>query len=230
MQKIAWWTVMFLISLSVFEGGTARGAHAHPLSEATALRRAACQLHSELGAHGVDPATDRYICRLETAIAELVEKLECPHDVGAIECALRETSLWLERTTIGIRSNCRLHECSAVMLSLESSHVEFAHTLEAIECWLAQGRRASGRTLGQLPPAPSPYSFGAIGGHRDFRPGDARIGNGYATGSPSTPAPPPGWAGPQANPFAPPLPSRSSGTGGEFGRLVLRALLSELAR
>ncbi len=259
MLKQAWFWMLTIVTVTNLGASSVTAAHNDPFHEAELLKRYACQLHTELDAHGVDPATDRYVCRLETAIAELIEKLSCPHDVGAIDCALRETAVWLERTTVGVETNYRLHTCLEIVRHLEATHRSLTYTSQAIECWLSHGASpgpagffggvahpaltggvpfgSGGYTAGYgsrsshapSPAISSPFSNGSIGGHRN---GGHAVNTPQGRGLP--PPAPPAWAGSHRDFSTPSVPygleaSRSTG-GGEIGRAIIGALLSELSR
>ncbi len=208
---------------------TAFAAHASPQDEAAGLKRAVCVLRSELESHGADPYTIRSVCRLETASTELIEKLACKADPTAIVLALRDAELWLERTSAGVRADCRLRDNRHIVNAFELTASKLIGTQYSVECWLARAPRVPAGSLGGGHGSHSLYfGYSSTGGrsipgagHSGHGFGDAGYGSaGSGIGHPgyghdpfrggfSEPAPP-AWARGLSTPPAPGFATRPS--------------------
>ena len=137
------------------------------IRNAKALLGDACKLHSLLKAAGADPYTFRSACRLESAAEQLLEKLSCPRSQDQVPYILDECSLWYNRTSSGIRHDCRLNDSQIIRATIANAGRQLSAVQDGFACHLRDSRPI-GHPFGQ--------PFGHPNHSDDYRWGAPQIG------------------------------------------------------
>lgn len=147
-------------------GSTHAVAGHDPVAEAVKLQAHACSLHAVIEDHTSDPYAIRAVHRLENSVNGLVEKMSCLHELGAIQWAMDDVRLHVERVVLVVKADCELRSDRHVVAALNCTLEQIAITDQSIHDLIARS------SLGGRHHAPSPWyagqnarvgsSFGAV--------------------------------------------------------------------
>ena len=149
MKRLISQTVFSIFSIfTVAAGANSVQAGLDPILESKILAEKVGGLRGLVEGYSYSPIASQIVCDLESEVAQLCQRLTCPHEVAELRCAMRDVTESSRRVSLVVDRICALRDNPQIRRELNCVLTQVARTRAGVEELIALQSR--------IQPVPSP--------------------------------------------------------------------------